>query len=91
MAKIILHIDGETHEGEIASNQSILEYGEANGLDLPYSCRGGICSTCMCKKLNGEVEMETNMILTDGELDEGFILGCQSRVTSESIEVTYDE
>lgn len=89
MAKIIIEVDGEKHEGEI-KNQTILDYGENAGLDLPYSCRGGICSTCMGKLVSGTVTMDNNMVLTDGELEEGYILTCQSHVTSDSAEVTYD-
>ena len=90
MAKITIKIDGESFEGEIGPDQSILDFGEAQGLDLPFSCRGGICSTCMAMKESGEVKMDNNMVLTDGEIQEGYILTCQSKVVSDEIVVDYD-
>lgn len=90
MAKITIHLDGETHEGVIG-NETIIAYGESSGLDVPYSCRGGICSTCMAKLESGTVSMDKNMVLTDAELEEGYILTCQSHATSEELVVNYDE
>ncbi len=89
MAKIKIHVDGEEYNGEIG-NETVLAHGENAGLDLPYSCRGGICSTCMAQLISGTVDMDKNMVLTDQELEEGYILTCQSHVTSEEAEVTYD-
>jgi len=89
MAKIIIEIDGEKHEGEMGK-ESILDYGENAGLDLPYSCKGGICSTCMAKLVQGEVTMDNNMVLTESEVKEGFVLTCQSHPTTDIVEVNYD-
>ena len=90
MAEIKIIIDGEEHVGQIGANDTILGYGENAGLDLPFSCRGGICSTCMAQCSEGTVEMANNQVLTDGEVEEGFILTCQSKVTSDYIQVNYD-
>ena len=61
------------------------------GLDAPFSCREGHCGACAVLKKSGDVEMEVNDVLEQQDLDEGLILGCQSRPRSDSVEVTYDE
>ena len=62
-----------------------------NNVNAPYSCQGGICSTCIARIKKGSVKMETNQILTDEEIDEGFILTCQAIPTSNSISIDYDD
>lgn len=70
---------------------SILDAGTAAGLDLPFSCKGGVCSTCRCLKRAGEVEMAANYSLEPWELDKGFVLACQARPTSGEIVLDFDE
>ena len=70
---------------------SILDAGTAAGLDLPFSCKGGVCSTCRCLKRAGEVEMAANYSLEPWELDKGFVLACQSRPVSTEIVLDFDE
>jgi len=70
---------------------TILELALENDIDAPYSCQGGVCSTCMARITKGSVVMDNNQILTDDEVKEGLILTCQSRVTSNHIEVSYDD
>ena len=70
---------------------TILELALENDIDAPYSCQGGICSTCMARIIKGSVMMDNNQILTDEEVEEGLILTCQSRITSNHIEVSYDD
>ena len=60
-------------------------------IDAPYSCQGGICSTCLAKLDKGSVKMDNNQILTDDEIQEGYILSCQSRPTSDEVIINYDE
>ena len=62
-----------------------------DSIDAPYSCQGGICSTCLARIVKGSVTMDNNQILTDDEVEEGLILTCQSRITSNQIEVSYDD
>ena len=64
---------------------------QAVGLDLPYSCRGGVCCTCRAKVLEGQVQMDRNFTLEAWETDKGFVLSCQARPTSERLVVSYDE
>jgi ring-1,2-phenylacetyl-CoA epoxidase subunit PaaE len=68
----------------------VLEAGEFAGLDLPYSCRGGVCSTCRAKVLDGAVEMDHNYALEPWETDSGFVLTCQSHPTTDRLVVDYD-
>jgi ring-1,2-phenylacetyl-CoA epoxidase subunit PaaE len=60
------------------------------GLDAPYSCKGGVCSTCRAKVTAGSVKMNNNLTLTNGEVAEGYILTCQAHPTSKVLKVTYD-
>ena len=70
---------------------SLLELVEKSGLDVPYSCRGGVCSSCKAKVLEGEVVMKLNYSLTDEEVAQGYVLTCQSVPQSENVTITYDE
>lgn len=88
--KVIL--DGEVAEFDLkAKGKSLLEAVESEGMDAPYSCKGGVCSSCKAKVLNGSVVMRTNLSLTDDEVKKGYILTCQSTPTSERLTITYDE
>jgi ring-1,2-phenylacetyl-CoA epoxidase subunit PaaE len=60
-------------------------------LDLPFSCKGGVCSTCRCKVTEGSVHMEKNFALDAQEVQQGFVLSCQARATSPSVSVSFDE
>jgi ring-1,2-phenylacetyl-CoA epoxidase subunit PaaE len=70
---------------------NVLEAATQAGLELPFSCRAGVCSTCRTKVISGEVEMEQNYALEDWELQQGYILACQSRVKTPHLELDYDE
>jgi len=70
---------------------TILELALENNIDAPYSCQGGVCSTCLARVIKGSVVMENNQILTDDEVEDGLILTCQSRITSNHIEISYDD
>ena len=60
-------------------------------LDAPYSCQGGVCSTCIAKVTEGKVVMEKNQILTDSEIEEGYILTCQSHPITPTLKIDYDD
>lgn len=70
---------------------SILDAAQQAGLDLPYSCKGGVCSTCRTLLRKGAVDMAATDALEDWEIEEGFILTCQARPTTPEIELDYDE
>jgi len=70
---------------------TILEQVEKSGLDVPYSCRGGVCSSCKAKVLEGEVTMKLNYSLTDEEVANGYVLTCQAIPQSEIVSLSYDD
>ena len=82
--------NGVKTEVEGHPDDTVLEAGELAGLDLPYSCRGGVCSTCRAKVLDGAVEMDRNYALEPWETEAGFVLTCQSHPTTDSLTVDYD-
>jgi len=88
-ATIIL--DDEETKITIKANETILDAVLRNELDAPYSCQGGVCSSCICLIEEGEAKMRQNSVLTDSEIEEGLVLSCQSLVTSNNITVNYDE
>jgi ring-1,2-phenylacetyl-CoA epoxidase subunit PaaE len=71
--------------------ESILDAAARSNIDLPFSCKAGVCSTCRTKLVRGEVEMLQNYALEDWELEQGFILACQSHARTPEIELNYDE
>jgi ring-1,2-phenylacetyl-CoA epoxidase subunit PaaE len=71
--------------------ESILDAAARAGIDLPFSCRAGVCSTCRTKLVRGEVELAQNYALEDWELAQGFILACQAHAKTAELEITYDE
>ena len=92
MSKVTIILDEETSEFELdESGHSILEEALEHDLDAPFSCQGGVCTTCKAKLKEGKVKMDMNFALTDTEVEEGFILTCQSHPTTEKVVVSYDE
>ncbi|SDS44075.1 ferredoxin--NADP reductase [Winogradskyella sediminis] len=89
--KIKVVVDEEEFEFNMPQKQTILEAALKQDIDAPYSCQGGICSSCIAKVTEGTAEMRQNNILTDGEVAEGLILTCQAHPTSASIAVDYDD
>ncbi len=73
------------------AKETVLEAALANGLELPYSCKGGVCSTCIAKLTAGEVEMDRNFALEDYELARGYVLSCQSRPLTPTITLDFDQ
>ena len=71
--------------------ESVLEAGLSAGIELPYSCRSGVCSTCRAKLTAGEVDMDVNFALEDYEVARGFVLTCQSYPVSDKVIVDYDQ
>src|SRR4051794_12359745 len=82
--------NGVKTDVEAHPDDTVLEAGELAGLDLPYSCRGGVCSTCRAKVLEGTVEMDHNYALEPWETEGGFVLTCQSHPTTDRVVVDYD-
>lgn len=91
MAKVTTIIDGEETTFELGENgNSILDAALGAGVDAPYSCKGGVCTTCMGRVVEGSVSMDANFALTDKEVANGYILCCQSHPTSDTVKITWD-
>ena len=76
--KATVLVDDETTEISVNSEQTILEAALKHDVDVPYSCQGGVCSSCICRITKGTAEMRQNSVLTDGEVAEGLVLSCQA-------------
>ena len=84
-------LDGKPYEMPMNRDEKILDIALAMGLDLPYSCKGGVCCTCRCKVTAGTTVMDKNFTLEKPEVDAGFVLSCQARPTSDKVVVSFDE
>jgi ring-1,2-phenylacetyl-CoA epoxidase subunit PaaE len=88
---VTIRLDGVSADYQIpVEGPSILEAAIQAGADLPYACRAGVCASCRAKLLKGKVIMDQNYALADEELEQGFILTCQSHPASEKIEIDFD-
>ncbi len=89
--QLTVTVDDETETFTMPQNKSVLEAVLAKKIDAPYSCQGGICSTCIARIVEGKAEMRKNQILTDSEIAEGLILTCQAHPTTATLVVDYDD
>ena len=89
--EISVVLDDEETSFTMPTKSTILTAVLKEGIDAPYSCQGGICSSCLAKVTEGKAVMEKNTILSDEEVNEGFILTCQAHPVSQKIKVNYDE
>lgn len=91
-SEVTIKVDGRSFELSLDYNSNtILDAGLAEGIDLPFACKGGVCCSCKAKLLEGKVEMEANYGLEDSEVRDGYILTCQSHPRSEKVVVDYDQ
>ncbi|MCO5284884.1 MAG: 2Fe-2S iron-sulfur cluster-binding protein [Chitinophagaceae bacterium] len=89
---VSITVDGRTYDLDVPYDRpTILDAGLDMGIDLPYSCKSGVCTTCRAKLLKGEVEMDCNYGLEDYEVEQGYILTCQSHPRTPECEVDYDQ
>ncbi len=88
--QVRLYLDDDEESFSMRGDQSILEAALLEGLDAPYSCQGGICSTCIAKVTEGKAHMQKNSILTEAEVEEGLVLTCQAHPITATITVDYD-
>lgn len=71
--------------------ESLLDAGLKAGIDMRYSCKGGVCSTCRCKLIEGKVDMDANYALEDYEIARGYVLSCQSFPTTGKVVIDFDQ
>jgi ring-1,2-phenylacetyl-CoA epoxidase subunit PaaE len=92
VSQITVISDGRALAFDLPRNsQSILDAGNAQGAELPYSCKAGVCSTCKCKVIEGEVEMDSNHALEDYEVAAGYVLSCQAFPISDKVVLDFDQ
>jgi ring-1,2-phenylacetyl-CoA epoxidase subunit PaaE len=84
-------LDGTARSFDMGKDLSILDAALQNDLDAPYACKAGVCSTCKCRVLEGEVEMIANHALEDYEVAQGYVLSCQSYPLTDRVVVDYDQ
>jgi ring-1,2-phenylacetyl-CoA epoxidase subunit PaaE len=84
-------LDGSRRTFTMPKNQSLVDAGLKAGIDMPYACKGGVCSTCRAQVLSGEVEMDNNFALEDYEVARGFVLCCQSFPVSNKLVIDFDQ
>ncbi|MDX1278913.1 ferredoxin--NADP reductase [Oceanihabitans sediminis] len=89
--EITITVDDEDFTFTMSQKQSILEAALDEEIDAPYSCQGGICSSCIARIKEGEATMRQNNILTESELAEGLVLTCQAQPTTSKIVIDYDD
>lgn len=92
LATVSVLIDGRRRSFPMAATDaSVLEAGERAGLELPFSCRSGICATCRARIVSGAAVMAHNIALQPWEIEAGFVLCCQARPSTATLELSYDE
>lgn len=84
-------VDDETFSFTMDKKMLVLDAVLKENIDAPYSCQGGVCSSCIARVTEGKAEMVKNQILTDGEIEEGFILTCQAHAITPTLKVDYDD
>ncbi|WP_249675751.1 1,2-phenylacetyl-CoA epoxidase subunit PaaE [Pseudomonas abieticivorans] len=92
VSQITVISDGRALAFDLPRNTtSVLDAGNAIGAELPYSCKAGVCSTCKCKVIEGEVEMDSNHALEDYEVAAGYVLSCQAYPVSDKVVLDFDQ
>jgi ring-1,2-phenylacetyl-CoA epoxidase subunit PaaE len=92
VAQVSVLLDGRRRSFSMQRDgETVLDAAARAGIELPFSCRAGVCSTCRTKVVSGVVEMAQNYALEEWELEQGYVLACQSRVKSATLELDYDE
>jgi ring-1,2-phenylacetyl-CoA epoxidase subunit PaaE len=91
-AEVTVLMDGRRRSFTMKMHEeTVLDAAARAGIELPFSCRAGVCSTCRTKVIRGEVAMAQNYALEEWELEQGYVLACQSHVRSPTLELDYDE
>ena len=86
-SSVKINMDGDEFNFNMLPSKYILDTALENDIDLPYSCQSGVCTACQGKLLKGTVSMDVSDGLSDEEIEEGYILCCQSHPTSDDVEI----
>lgn len=90
LTRLRVRLDGKLHDVPVRPGETLLDAALNAGLDLPYSCKSGVCCTCRCKVEHGQVAMDKNFTLDADEVAKGFVLSCQARALSPEVTVNHD-
>lgn len=91
LTELTVMVDDEETTFRMPQTTTVLEAALDQGLDVPYSCQGGICSSCVARVTEGEATMKKNSVLVDSEIEEGLVLTCQAHPTTPNLKVDYDD
>jgi ring-1,2-phenylacetyl-CoA epoxidase subunit PaaE len=92
VSKVKILLEDQLYEVEVPyAGSTISQVAEDNGIDVPYSCQGGVCRTCRALVKEGTVEMDENYALTDEEVEKGYILTCQAHPLSDKVYIDFDD
>ncbi len=89
--RVSVTLDGATQTLQMDRDTSVLDAVRAQDIDAPYACKAGVCSTCRCRVLEGEVEMAANHAIEDDEVAKGYVLSCQSYPLTDVLVIDYDQ
>ena len=89
--KVTLILDGEEVSFEMSRDEVVLDVALSKGIDVPYSCQGGVCLTCMGKIEEGKADMIENQLLSEEEINDGCLLTCQAVPKSKTLKINYDD
>ena len=90
-ADVTVIVDGEEFDFQLHSDdESILDAAMSQGADVPFSCKGGVCCVCKAKVIEGKVRMRQNFSLSEDEIEDGFVLSCQSHPESDRVVMDFD-
>ena len=90
--EVVVVMDGAERQFTMEKDKtSVLDAALAQGIDMRYSCKGGVCATCRCKVVDGKVDMDANFALEDYEIARGFVLSCQSFPVSDRLVIDFDQ
>ena len=90
ISKIKILLDGHTYNFEMSKEENILDVAIDNDIDMPYSCQSGVCTACQGKLISGSVDMDVSDGLSEDEIEDGYILCCQSHPLTEDVEIEID-
>ena len=92
VSEVSIRAGGREYAFELSTDgENILDAGLRNGVDLPFSCKGGVCATCKARLIEGKVEMDLDQALRPDEIENGYILTCQSHPISKKVVVDFDQ
>jgi len=89
--EVTVIMDGHRKTFDMSEDDNIVDGAAAQGIELPYSCKGGVCATCRTHVRDGEVKMDTNYGLEPWEVEKGYVLACQSHPLSDKLTLDYDK